>query len=162
MRTIGYAGLALAALLPLASCGLPKDSEGTTERILGSRVLRVGVSENSPWVDGSGPEPGGIEPELIRNFAKSLGARVEWVRNGETPLLEALEERKLDLVAGGIKSDTPWKGSLGVSQVYLKQGSDRHVLLTAPGENQLLLRLDRFIVDAKPALQEKYAPERSK
>jgi polar amino acid transport system substrate-binding protein len=109
-------------LLPLlvAACDLPKDPEGTTERVLSTHVLRVGVTENPPWVRFRGEEVEGIEPDLIRAFAGELGAQVQWVRNGETPLLEALEKRELDIVAGGITSSSPWSSQLGMTQTYLR------------------------------------------
>jgi polar amino acid transport system substrate-binding protein len=193
--------------------------------VLSTHVLRAGVSDNPPWVRFQGAEVGGIEADLIRAFAGQMGAQVEWVRNGETPLLDALEKRELDVVAGGITVNSPWSSRLGTTQPYLRAkkivamlagsaepasldgvavqvapgepeaarlrrqgarpiqsigvgpaspttrvvydweaqarglkptrfdlGEEKHVLLTAPGENQLLLRLDRFLVEARPLL----------
>jgi membrane-bound lytic murein transglycosylase MltF len=122
--------------------------------MLARGALRVGVSENQPWVVLKGGEPAGVEPALIRDFAASQGVRVEWVRNGESPLFKALENHDLDIVAAGLLASTPWKSALALSQPYAgSMKTEQHVLATAPGENQLLLRLDRFIA-ARPHLKE--------
>jgi ABC-type amino acid transport substrate-binding protein len=140
--------LAALAFIGLAGCDLPRDPNGTAHRVEGG-VLRVGVSENRPWVRFDGPEPQGVEPALVRELAAEQHARVVWVRNGETPLLKALGDRELDLVIGGLLADSPWAGQLGVTRPYLQLGRDQHVWLTQSGENQWLLRLDRFLAAHK-------------
>ncbi len=64
-------------------------------------------------------------------------------------MLQALERRELDVVAAGASSKTPWARKLGVSSPYATtpgpHGPEKRVLLVAPGENQLLLRLDRYV-----------------
>jgi polar amino acid transport system substrate-binding protein len=156
--------LLLILLLPLAACGsadaLPRDQKGAMERIRATHVLRAGASLNPPWVETGSGEPQGVEPDLIRAFAASLGARVEWNVNGEAPLVEGLEKQALDLVAAGATTKSPWKKKVGVSQSYARSPKGEHqVLLAAAGENQLLLALDRFIVAHKPALEARAAEE---
>jgi polar amino acid transport system substrate-binding protein len=148
----------LACLLTVTACSLPADPEGSTERIRTTRIVRAGISINPPWVTGAGPQPQGIEPELIRAFARTLGAEVSWTVNGETPLLEALERGELDIVAAGASTRSPWSARLGASQVFaaVDDGSmagERHILFTRPGENRLLLELDRFLVARRPAVE---------
>lgn len=141
---------ALAILILTGACGTPRDPGRSTETMLARGTIRVGVSENAPWVRLGDGEPRGVEPDLIRAFASQQGVRVEWVRNGESALFRDLEARKLHLVAAGLLATTPWKATLALSQPY--QGgffTEQHVLATAPGENQLLLRLDRFLVAQK-------------
>lgn len=161
---------ALATFL-VAACGMPRDQEGAMRRIGTTHVLRVGASGNPPWVVVDQGRVSGIEPDIVRAFATTLGARVQWVVNGETPLLQALEKRQLDLVVGGVVTKSPWTKQVGTSLSYaqagrqpggqpvLVEGRQRHILLTAPGENQLLLRLDRFLAKAKPGLQQRVARE---
>jgi ABC-type amino acid transport substrate-binding protein len=146
-------------MLALAGCGLPRDPAGTADRVQNG-VLRVGVSEHAPWVLSGTGEPQGIEPALVRAFAAEQHARVQWVRNGETPLLKALEARELDLVVGGIGSDTPWAGKLGLTRPYVEDGKDKRVWLTAPGENRWLLRLDRFLAAHRAEAAARLAAER--
>ena len=44
---------ACSLLLLAASCSLPRDSDGTLDRIRGG-TLRVGLAENPPWVHSAG------------------------------------------------------------------------------------------------------------
>jgi polar amino acid transport system substrate-binding protein len=101
-----------------AGCDLPQDAEGTLERVRGG-TMRVGVSHNPPWVRIDGDRIAGIEPALLRLWAERLQARIEWVRASEADLVEALRAGVLDVVAGGLTSDTPWASRLGLSQPYL-------------------------------------------
>ena len=145
--------LASVCVLPLLACAcdLPKDPDGATERVLATQRLRVGVSERPPWVQFEGSDVKGIEPDLIRALAAEMGAEVTWTRNGETPLLEMLEERQLDVVAAGFTSNSPWLTRVAATRPYLSS-SERHILFAAPGENQLLLRLDRYLASARPQI----------
>lgn len=109
--------LALALVLA-AGCDLPRDPEGTLDRLRGG-TLRVGVAHNPPWA--ALPAPGealGVEPRLVRALAAELDARVEWVPGSETALLQALEHRRLDLVIGGLSAADPRAGTLGFSRPY--------------------------------------------
>jgi polar amino acid transport system substrate-binding protein len=146
----------LALIVPLASCGavsaLPKDPEGALERIRSTHVLRAGISHNPPWTRTQGGEPSGVEADLVRGFAYSLRARVEWTENGEQPLLEGLGKQQLDLVAAGGTTKSPWKKTVGVSQSYATSPTgEKQVVFAAAGENGLLLALDRFIYGHRDA-----------
>src|SRR4051812_13409087 len=154
----------LALLFPLAACSaafaLPKDPKDAVEHIRTSHVLHAGASQNRPWMRAEGGEPQGLEPDLVRAFAASLGARVEWTVNGEAPLMEALGKQRLDLVAAGGTAKSPWKKTVALTQAYAKDPEGkRRLLFAAAGENGLLLALDRFIVAHKPALQARAAAE---
>lgn len=97
--------VALAAAGLLAACDVPRDPEGTLERVRGG-TLRVGVADAPPWVVAGEP-PGGIEPELVRRFAAELGAEVVWRRGAAHELIAALERYELDLVVGGFTEGSP-------------------------------------------------------
>jgi membrane-bound lytic murein transglycosylase MltF len=98
----------LVALLALAvACGMPRDPRRTLEHVRGA-TLRVGVG------DGSGAE--GREGALIRGFAASLGAKVEWIRGPQEAQLDALHDGDLDLVAGRLTSDSPWKKKVALTK----------------------------------------------
>jgi polar amino acid transport system substrate-binding protein len=149
LRSIGALG---AAAIVLAGCtSIPADPDGTLERVQGG-VLRVGVTENEPWVELSGSEPSGTEPTLIAEFAAQQGADVEWVAGSEATLAEALEAGELDVVIGGFLEDTPWMEFGAVTRPYVEagtpQGTEKHVMLAPLGENAFLVELETFLDEA--------------
>jgi ABC-type amino acid transport substrate-binding protein len=134
--------------LLLAACGLPRDPEGTSRRIASTHELRVGVTENDPWVSTGGAEPAGIEPDLVRQFAARHGARVLWTSGSETSLAQQLKHHELDIAIGGFDAKTPWKSIAGVTQPFAETGDrKKHVFLAAPGENRFILTLDSFLTE---------------
>jgi ABC-type amino acid transport substrate-binding protein len=138
--------------LSLAACGLPRDPEGTSERIGSSHALRVGVTDNRPWTSAAGAEPMGIEPDLVRQFASRIGAKVQWTTGSETSLAQALKHHDLDLAIGGFDAKTPWMSIAGVSRPFTEMADKKkHVFLTAPGENRFILTLDTFLTERKRA-----------
>ena len=78
--------LAGVGALVLANCDFPADPEGTLDGVQGG-VLRVGLVHSPPWVDTDGSEFGGVEVELIRDFADELGAEIEWTEGTESELI---------------------------------------------------------------------------
>ena len=115
----GLAALVVAALLAVgaAGCGIPRDPEGTLDRVRGG-TLRAGITASEPWTTLEGGRPGGVEVELVEQFAHELGAKVEWVDGSEAELIGALEVRELDLVVGGLTADTPWQSRAAITRSY--------------------------------------------
>jgi hypothetical protein len=145
------AALALSSTL-LAGCDLPRDPEGTLERVRGG-VLRAGVCESPPWVTRAGDQPSGVEPAVLQRFAAELGARIEWRWGSAEEHLAALERFELDLAACGLERTTPWKKRVALTVPYCVEepapdGGARaeHVLAVPPGENAWLVALERFLV----------------
>jgi ABC-type amino acid transport substrate-binding protein len=141
----------------LTGCGisLPADPEGTLDRVRDGQ-LRVGVSTNAPWTETpDGAEPAGIEPDLVRGFAATLNARIQWSEGGEQKLVDELERGNLDLVVGGLTKDTPWSEQVAVTAPYaqVEDGhgeTHKHVMATRPGENAFLVELEDFLAEHKP------------
>jgi ABC-type amino acid transport substrate-binding protein len=147
---------AFAALMPLllVACGIPRDPEGTSGRLAASHELRVGVTDNGEWADASSAEPKGIEPQLVREFARRIGARVLWSRGSEASLAQQLRHHELDLAIGGFDAKTPWMSIAGVSQPFTEtRDKKKHVFLAAPGENRFVLSLDTFLAEHMRASQ---------
>jgi polar amino acid transport system substrate-binding protein len=115
----GLAALVAAALLAVgaAGCGIPRDPESTLDRVRGG-TLRAGITASEPWTTLEGGRPGGVEVELVEQFAHELGAKVEWVDGSEAELIGALEVRELDLVVGGLTADTPWQSKAAITRSY--------------------------------------------
>ena len=131
-------------LLLTIGCDLPRDPEDTLERARGG-VVRVGVAENPPWVRLAASGASGVEPALVLEIARDLGARIEWVPGAQSTLLSDLHDRKVDLVIGGLTDDLPWKTEVAFTRPFFEDtaAEKRHVMATPPGENAWLLHLDR-------------------
>jgi polar amino acid transport system substrate-binding protein len=113
----------------LCGCQYPRDPEGTLDRVRGG-VLRVGVTDADPFVKLSGPEPAGVEVTLIEGFARSLGARVEWVERSETDLMQALHGRQLDVVIAGLTRRSVWQHEVALTRPYVTT----QTVIAAPDE----------------------------
>lgn len=108
---------AALAVLTLAACDIPRDPRGSLTRASGD-TLRVGVTEARPWVERVGDEPRGVEPQLIRGFARSIDATIEWSWGSAEEHMEALRLYELDVVIGGFTRATPWRKHVGLTQPY--------------------------------------------
>jgi ABC-type amino acid transport substrate-binding protein len=136
-------------LFAAQACGLPRDADGTLDRVRGG-VLRVGVEDAPPWVVAppAPPDaaPRGVEPALAEGLARELGARPEWRRDSEARLLTALHRRELDLVVAGLTDDSPWKGEVALTKPYAEDADGgAHVLATPAGENAWMVRVERYL-----------------
>jgi polar amino acid transport system substrate-binding protein len=113
----------------LCGCQYPRDPEGTLDRVRGG-VLRVGVTEADPFVKLSGAEPAGVEVALVEGFARSIGARIEWVEGSETDLMEALHGRQVDVVIAGLTRRSVWQHDVALTRPY----ATTQVVIAAPDE----------------------------
>lgn len=105
-------------LLAAGACGLPRDADGTLERVRGG-TLRVGVVIDTPWVtEASGGAAGGIEGAMVAELAVRLHARPEWVHATEAEMMEALKSRELDLVIGGLTAKSPYAKEIAFTRPY--------------------------------------------
>ncbi|MHA7141888.1 transporter substrate-binding domain-containing protein [Arthrobacter sp. Sr33] len=110
------------------------------------------MTENDRWVDTlSGGDPQGMEPDLVREFASTVGADIQWSEGSEHDLAESIEQGRIDLAIGGYHDDTPWSSHAGVTRPYVESVNEqgqtvRHVMLVPRGENAFLLELDRFLL----------------
>lgn len=139
----------------LVACGghYPADPEGSLNRISGG-TLRVGISHQPPWVDTSGGEedPEGIEAQLIADYADSINAEVEWHEGGEEQLIGLIAEKELDVVIGGLTSQSPWSSDAALTTSYAESlGVDgntaQQVMAIQMGENAFMTSLERFLLE---------------
>lgn len=108
---------ALVLAIAFSGCGIPRDPEGTLDRVTGG-VMRVGFTLSEPWVSVSEGRPAGVEVELLRRFASELDAEIEWFDGSEADLMAALEMRELDAVIGGLTSTNPWASKVAMTHPY--------------------------------------------
>ena len=149
----------LLLLAVAAACGLPRDPDGTLERVRGG-TIRVGYVVDTPWVAAAAPGAGGIEGAIVAEIARGLGARVAWIHAAETPLLTALHDGDLDLVIAGLTKESPWKGKVSLTRPYyvdtvVVHGEHReipHVLAVRAGENGWQVHVERVLESRKSEL----------
>lgn len=143
-------------VLALSSCGIsiPRDPDGTLNRVRSEGVLRAGASPRPGWVEVGGERPTGPEPELIERFANDLGVEVEWTVGGEEQLVALLEEGELDAAVGGVTDNNPWVEKVALTRPYVevsKDGStEAHVMMVRMGENALQSELERWLDENGP------------
>ena len=146
----------LAVMIGLVGCSghFPADPDGTLDRVSGGS-LRVGVSHQPPWTDTAGEnspdDPGGIEVQLIEDYAESIDADVDWHAGGEEQLIKLLSERELDVVIGGLTDSSPWSSQVALTTDYAESiGVDgktaKHVMAVQMGENAFMSSLERFLL----------------
>lgn len=152
-------GICLSVGAVLQACSdYPQDPSKTLHKVEGGTLV-VGYSENPPWVVKASPEPTGIEPELVKAFARKLHARVQWRNNTEQVLFEDLEKKRVDLVVAGLTDDTPWtKEKVGFTRPFVEQGKQKHVMAIVQGENAFLVRLEEFLQQQRPAIIQRIQP----
>lgn len=123
--------LLLCAGLLAAGCQYPRDPDGTLNRVSDGGVMRVGVAESDPWVLLEDNEPtGGAEVEIVRRFARDVGARIEWVQGSEEELVEATKEGQIDLLIAGLTKKSRWKKDVALTRPYV---DTRTVVGISPG-----------------------------
>jgi polar amino acid transport system substrate-binding protein len=140
-------------LAGLTACdSYPKDPDNTLEKIRNGK-LRVGYSENPPWVVKTAGAPTGIEPKLITAFAKTQQARIEWVHDSEQDLIALLKKKELHLVVGGLLHTSPWSQQVSLTRPYLKKEKNKLVMAVQKGENAFTLELEKFLLGQEEKLK---------
>jgi polar amino acid transport system substrate-binding protein len=108
-----------AALTAACAEPFPRDPRQTLQRIETTQLMRVGVTENPPWVvRGADGQPTGPEVELALRIARAHRAEVQWHWGQAEALFMALAEHELDLMIGGVDSQTPWSDRLGLTRPW--------------------------------------------
>lgn len=144
--------LCLPAVLAIAGCTdvMPRDSQGTLERAEGGRLF-VGAAESPPWTEiADDGGVGGLEADVIADYAGSIDATVEWTTGAMSVLARKMKNNELDLVIGGLTADTPWSDSISPTRPYqvirAEDGSKQKMVIgVRPGENALQVSLEQFL-----------------
>jgi len=121
----------LLSTLLAAACGpIPKDPDGTLDRVRSERSYRVGVI-------ASGAPIGADRQNLfLAKVSKAAEARPTLRTGAAEPLLTMLEEGQLDLVIGPMAPHSPWSKQVTFLPPLAEQvTSDGHVHLLAIAKN---------------------------
>lgn len=110
--------IALLCSFALTACAIPKDPEGTLDRVTGS-VMRVGVTDAPPWVEVTDQGPEGIEVALVEDFARSIDADIEWIEGSEAELAQAVFLGEIDLMIGGLTTASTLASEVTLTHPYV-------------------------------------------
>ena len=135
----------------------PKDPEKTLEQVKNGTLV-VGYSENPPWVVKTESIPTGIEPDLVKAFAKTLHATIKWENDTEQNLVEDLEKKKVHLVIAGLTDKSPWKNKAGFTRSFATEGKQKHVMAAINGENAFIVQLEKFLHEQEPQIRGRVQP----
>jgi len=143
--------LVLALCCASSACdlvaSLPRDPDHTLDRVHAEHVLRVGYVDAPPYASAQG----GVEMNLVAAFAQAHGADVSWRAGTEGELLRALEEGALDVVVAGLDAQSPWRDHVAFTRPWVRTGETKRALAARPGENELLVALERHLAAHGPA-----------
>jgi hypothetical protein len=134
--------LAICAVLALAGCErLPRDPDGTLDRVRAERSFRVGLI-------AAGDTPIGVErtKAFLVRVARATGATPLVKEAASEPLLLQLEDGQLDLVVGPLSPASPWVGEVALLRPIGETLEPQHLLLTPiarNGENRWIMLLER-------------------
>jgi polar amino acid transport system substrate-binding protein len=119
-------------ILVAAGCAFPRDPRGTLEGVQNG-TMRVGLVGHDPWTRMEKGHASGVEVELLKDFARELGADTIFVPGTTPELLEAAKEAEVDVLIGGFTSTSPGVSEgkeAGVTGSYL---TTRFVVGVPPG-----------------------------
>lgn len=119
------------ALLASAWVAAPAQAGPVAERVKGSGVLRVCVWPDYYGISHRNPRTGnlvGIDIELSLEFAKSLGATLQYVESSFVKLVEDLTRDRCDVAMFGVGVTPQRQQALRFSQPYLR--SDIYAVTT--------------------------------
>jgi hypothetical protein len=131
----------LFAALVLHGCGsLPRDPEGTLDRVRAQHLFRVGII-----ADGGDPAGDREAAAFVARVGAATGARPALRQGASEPLLLDLEAGKLDLVIGAVSPDSPWVSQVAILHPIAEPTAPQHLVVTPiarNGENKWIMLLE--------------------
>jgi len=134
--------VASIALLIGACSDLPKDPDGTLERVTRERRFRVGLI-----AAGEGGAVHERQRAMLARAAAATGARPVVETDAAEPLMVRLGEAEIDLVLGEFQVQGPWSTHVHMLPSFASRqvaGQELLAAAAAPaGENRWIMLLDR-------------------
>lgn len=131
-------------MLPaLGGCGdIPRDQQGTLERIRREGVVRVGMV-----APAGAPQHADRLRALVDRAASSAGGRPQIMSGASEPLLLMLEAGEIDLVVGEFDRSTPWSRRVHLIPPLARESRGESEIATTAaarnGENGWIILLER-------------------
>lgn len=108
-RARALAALIAAPVLVVACDGIPRDPEGTLDRVRAHKVIRIGL------IAAAADMPRRAEEEsFVAALEARTGARAQRRVDSTERLLTGLEHGELDVVVGELSSESPWKAKVTI------------------------------------------------
>lgn len=148
----------LACAITLAGCGggTPHESEKTLTYILQNGALRVGVIESMPWAGKGFMGAKGVEGWIVSQYARSTNVGAKWYYLSEDDAFGDLQDRKLDIVIGGLTDDRSEQENVTLTRPYFATSREPgRVLAVQTGETRFLLALERFMQEHSQDIQDR-------
>lgn len=122
--------LLCAASLVCGCDAIPKDPEGTLDRVRSERAFKVGL------VASAQPPAGrGRQQLLIKGISGEAGASPLFEDGASELLLAKLEQGELDLVMGEMAPASPWAKMVTLMPIGEQVSRDGHVHLVVAARN---------------------------
>lgn len=123
---------------------LPRDPEGSFDKILESKIIVVGVVHSPPFVDVTTSSVSGSEVLRVEGFARRVGVEARFVVTGVEDGFQALRDKKVHVLIGGILKDNPYT-DVGFTRSY----DGTRVFAVINGENRLVVELEKYLGEVK-------------
>ena len=127
---------AISALFLTACDAFPRDAEGTLATIRNEKIIRVGITRPLP-AEGE---------ELLDRIAGKARAKPMLGEDSLEPLLQKLDDGKLDLVIAPFTKATPWATEAALSPPILTEnGEEKPIEWRAAmrnGENRWIMLVE--------------------
>lgn len=134
--------LLFALAVTLSGCGsIPRDPDGTLDRVRSQRLFRVGLI-----ADGGSAVGASEAAAFVAAVSRATGARPAVRQGASEPLLLDLEAGKLDLVIGAVSPKSPWAAEVAILRPIAEPTAPQHLVVTPiarNGENGWIMLLER-------------------
>jgi hypothetical protein len=138
----------LACLALLGACdAVPRDIDGTLDRVGSASIIRVGLIENGSGADRR------LAAAYLARLQRATGAEPRIATGAAEPLLARLEAGELDLVLGEVALDSPWITDVAIIEPLAEHRMADRVIGLSPiarnGENRWIMLLERTVRDMR-------------
>lgn len=129
----------VVCLLPLFNWSHVNAAEDSLQKIKDKGTLVVGMSADFPPYEFTVKENGqtkfvGMDVDIIKQFAKDIGVKVEIKNMNFDSLLVALETNKIDCIISGMNPSPERKKSVDFSDIYYK--SKQYLIINKADKNK--------------------------